>query len=427
MEQRYHAVMEVVSGERPGMRGMQPHWHPCGNALPPGRQEAGSSVLERPRPRGEHALGPGPVSNQRRLEDLASHTRAGAKRRNRASAAEPPERCAAPAPEVVRADVTSRPECRCQSADGPAAVVRRFQSAGQCPEGRRHHVARTAAFRAARLRARACGRIPVVDRPSQCCMPGLGARSTAKHTICESPRDTRDSPSSPGSAVTYYGTDVFRRRLIAALVLVAGSPVGRCRKPWNRRPLRCVRGSKSRPGPGGGVMRTRIVFTVVSVLVLAMAVSFVAGYGDGIVGARGAAGLRSPRPGAVNHGSAITSDSSAAPCWSAPRRGRHPAKQALTAPPSQVRVTRTAIVTLGGSAGVVAARGACVVRPLGLGAGIHLCPPGFWRLYRLSVSGGRRHTPALFPFPVGCGAAGRAGTVPAVPPATPLPLVTAPG
>jgi hypothetical protein len=27
MEQRYHAVMEVVSGERPGMRGMQPHWH----------------------------------------------------------------------------------------------------------------------------------------------------------------------------------------------------------------------------------------------------------------------------------------------------------------------------------------------------------------------------------------------------------------
>lgn len=69
-------------------------------------------------------------------------------------------------------------------------------------------------------------------------------------------------------------------------------------------------------------------------------------------------------------------------------------------------------------------------RAHGLGAGIqgiHLCPPGFWRLYRLSVSGGRRHTPALFPFPVGCGAAMRAGTVPALPAAAPLPLVTSPG
>jgi hypothetical protein len=281
--------------------------------------------------------------------------------------------------------------------------------------------------------SRACGpgpaAHPAVDRPSHVPRPALGARSTAEHTTCELPRDAKGLAVPARIRRDLVRTHVPRRRSDCRARTGRRLARGRRRhKPWNRRPLRRVRGTESRPGPGGGGMRPRIVSTVVAVLVMAVAVFLVAGYGGGIAGARGAAaGLRSPGPSAVSYGSAITSGSSAALCRSAPRRGRHPVKQARAAPPGQVRVTRIAIVTLGGSAGVVAARGACAVRPLRLGAGIHLCPPGFWRLYRLSVSGGRRHTPALFPFPVGCGAAGRAGTMPEVPPAAPLPLVTAPG
>ena len=126
--------------------------------------------------------------------------------------------------------------------------------------------------------------------------------------------------------------------------------------------------------------------------------------------------------GAVELGAAATPGGSVARCQGMPRREPEAGRLAT----GQVRLTRTATVSFGAPAGTP-------VRPVapvpcaspGPRAGVGLCPPGFWRLYRLSVSAGH-HPPALFPFPSGCGIAGKAGTF-AGPAATPMPLATSPG
>jgi hypothetical protein len=156
------------------------------------------------------------------------------------------------------------------------------------------------------------------------------------------------------------------------------------------------------------------------VVMLAAAVFLAAGGGGGAKASNrevAAPAAETSRLGVIDQGSALMWVGSGARCQGTLPRQR----RARALPSSRVRVSRVAIVTLGDPAGAVSAGGACALRPPGPRAGFYLCPPGFWRHYRFSVSGGRRHTPALFLFPVGCGVTGRAGTVPAMPSATPLP------
>lgn len=79
--------------------------------------------------------------------------------------------------------------------------------------------------------SRACGPGPAAHpcRGSavSCPRPALGARSTAKHATCELPRDAKGFTVPARIRRDLVRTDVSRRRLIAALALVAGSHRGK--------------------------------------------------------------------------------------------------------------------------------------------------------------------------------------------------------
>jgi hypothetical protein len=132
-----------------------------------------------------------------------------------------------------------------------------------------------------------------------------------------------------------------------------------------------------------------------------------------------------PRPtGAVRLGAAAAAGGAVARCQVMP--GREPdADRPAGSPtfPGHVRLTRTATVNFGAPAGTAVWQAADVpCSAPGPHAGVGLCPPGFWRVYRLSISAGH-HPPALFPFASGCGIAGAARPTPG-PSATPAPLTS---
>jgi len=91
--------------------------------------------------------------------------------------------------------------------------------------------------------------------------------------------------------------------------------------------------------------------------------------------------------------------------------------------PGQVRLIRTATVNFRAPAGTAVSQAADVpCSAPGPRAGVGICPPGFWHLYRLSISAGH-HPPALFPFASGCGIEGAARPAPG-PPMTAAPLTS---
>jgi hypothetical protein len=178
--------------------------------------------------------------------------------------------------------------------------------------------------------------------------------------------------------------------------------------------------------------RYHIRFRVSPALALAGAAFLVAGCGGaasasvpGSNATGGTAGAQSRHAGAVEFGSAAPSGGAVARWQGTMRRAPKAARRPGPPPPGEVRLTRTGTVTMGGAGGGPGGPSRTVpCAPPGLPAAIHLCPPGFWRLYRLSISAGH-HPPALFLFPSGCGAAGKARATEA--PATPRPLAISPG
>ena len=151
-------------------------------------------------------------------------------------------------------------------------------------------------------------------------------------------------------------------------------------------------------------------------LALAGATLLAVGYG-GMYGGRAdaAAGASThgapPRPTwAVRLGGASAARGGAlARCQVMPRR-EPDADRPADGPtlPGQVRLIRTATVNFSAPAGTAVSQAADVpCSAPGPRAGVGICPPGFWRLYRLSISAGH-HPPALFPFASGCGIPGAA-------------------
>lgn len=127
---------------------------------------------------------------------------------------------------------------------------------------------------------------------------------------------------------------------------------------------------------------------------------------------------------AVRLGAAAAPGGAVARCQVMPRR-EPDADRSAGSPtlPGQVRLIRTATVDFGAPAGAAVSQAAdAPCSAPGPRAGVGICPPGFWRLYRLSIAAGH-HPPALFPFASGCGIPGAARPAPG-PPATPAPLTS---